>query len=222
MQLLDLIIVILLAILFSILFFRNKNNNYKNNKISSLSKSYTLPEKTIILSSNIEQMPVSNVINNIIDKDIISPKNIKPFDITENIPINNTYDVQPGLYDNQPLPSKILEEPIATTINKTLDKETIPIEFFNEEEKTISQLYDELVNTSKFKNNTKESLNETDRVLPAYKGTSLDVNNWTLYKNDKFLNGGNYDTLIGINPFDKTNTFRIPDSYNDFELKEFI
>jgi hypothetical protein len=130
--------------------------------------------------------------------------------------------VQPGLYDQQPLPEKIIEEPIGEKVNNTLEQETRKVEFFNEEDKTISQLYDELINSTNFKAITKESLDIQERVLPAYKGNTLDINNWTLYKNDKFLNGGNYDTLIGINQFEKDNTFRVPDSYNDFEIKEFI
>jgi hypothetical protein len=220
MQISDLIIVILLAILFFMIFFKNNKKNNDTNQ--SLTKNYSINEKNINLSSSLEPMSVSNMMVNIVDKAITSPRVIKPFDITDDIPINNNYDVQPGLYDQQPLPKKVIEQPMGEKINKTLEQETKTVEYFNEEDKTIAQLYDELIDTQKFKEITKESLEKTERELPAYKGSSLDINNWTLYKNDKFLNGGNYDTLMGINQFERDNTFRIPDSYNDFEIKEFI
>jgi hypothetical protein len=219
MVLSDIIIVILLAILFFLIFFNNNNNNIFKNIIK---RNYSNQDKKQIQTTNLEQMSVSNMMNNINDKKIISPAGIKPFDITDELPINNTYDVQPGLYDQQPLPEKIIEEPIGEKINNTLEQETKKVDFFNEEDKTIAQLYDELLDSTNFKAVTKEPLETTERILPAYKGTTLDINNWTLYKNDKFLNGGNYDTLIGINQFEKNNTFRIPDNYNDFEIKEFI
>jgi hypothetical protein len=218
MELSDIIIVILLAILFFLIFCNNNNKNISNN----INRKYSNIDKEQIQTTTIEQMSVSNMMNNIKDQTIQSPEGIKPFEITDDIPINNTYDVQPGLYDQQPLPEKIIEEPIGEKVNNTLEQETRKVEFFNEEDKTISQLYDELINSTNFKAITKESLDIQERVLPAYKGNTLDINNWTLYKNDKFLNGGNYDTLIGINQFEKDNTFRVPDSYNDFEIKEFI
>lgn len=219
MKLSDIIIIIFLAIVFFILFFKIDT---KDNLVNNKNKNYGNKDKVQIPINNLEYMPVVDMIGDIEDKPIELPNETKPFDITSNIPINNTYDVQPGLYDQQPLPIKVIEQPVSEKIYNTLDNETQSIEHFNEEEKTISQLYDELVESNNIKPTPKESLNTTDRILQGHKGYTLDINNWTLYKNDTFLNGGNYDTLVGINQFEKNNIYRIADNYNDFEIQEFI
>jgi uncharacterized protein YoxC len=61
MELSDIIIVILLAILFFLIFFNNNNNNISNN----INRKYSNIDKEQIQTTTIEQMSVSNMMNNI-------------------------------------------------------------------------------------------------------------------------------------------------------------
>jgi hypothetical protein len=220
MKIIDIIIVFLLVILFFLIFIRKNNKTVYSQKHYDFNKKHNNLQN--IIEENENTLNVSTYMDNIHDKPIQSPANIKQFNVIDDISnINNNYNVQPGLYDKQLLPKKVIDNPIKEKIDKTLDRET-KIEQFNNDDKTISQLYDELIDTDKFKITTKESLNTTHRVIPAYKGATLEINNWSLYKNDNFVNGGMYDDLIGLNQLNKSNIFRIADDYNDFEIKEFI
>jgi hypothetical protein len=188
---------IIITILLGILCFQIYNNILKNIYLEGLSynKKYT----------NIT-LPY------MIDKPITLPNQIKPFGVVgDSNTYNNNYDVQPGLYDNQPLKKVPVKIPIEETIKNTLEN--------NADNTKIADIFDDLIDTG-YKTITKTPTNISENNIPGYKGYTLEINNWNSYKDDNYINGGVYENLIGVNT-NKENSYRVVDGYDDFEIKEF-
>jgi len=209
LNLFNIVLTCLLAILtyqLYTIYFNPKKSNF-----STIINDFGIKEK-IALEQEKEYMTVPSS-NNIEDKPITKPYDVVPFTLdTKSNTFNNYYDVQPGLYDNQLVPIKYIPKEIGETVQENINNQI-------NNEKTISEVYDNLI-LPEYKKITKEPLDNSNRSVPAYKGYSLDLNNWNLYKDDNFVNGGAYNNLIGMDT-SLENQLRVVDNYNDFEIKEF-
>ncbi len=223
------ITIIILVILY--IFLSNNHlltyneNNHPNqiyiakNNITKVSCSNEIRNRRSVDSRNVYK--TVNNLNSIEDNILVKPNQIKPFTISGNIDLKhniyvpplNQYDVQSGLYDNNSLPKPQVFKPIGVEVKNRVNLDS------NDSNKYIHEIYDEILKDRPITG--KELDDNTYKIIPAYKGSSINIDNWNYYKNEDYSNGGAYNNLIGIEN-NKTATQRIIDEYNDFELKEWI
>lgn len=226
-------IIIVLVVLFILyIIFRNmpiplssENHNISDRinindcNIAKLKYSCNINNKKSV-GSTIKQKPIHNMFDQIEDKILIKPDQIKPFELAGNINIDyniyepplNQYDVQSGLYDNNPLPKQQIFKPIGVEVKNRVNLDSNNNIY-------IHEIYDNILNDRP--KTSKEIDEDKYKIIPAYKGYSLGIDNWNYYKNEDYSNGGAYETLHGIEN-NKKNKQRVIDGYNDFELKEWI